>query len=165
MSSGRFSQIRSIIASTASGTRTSQPTVSISPLVSLASSSAVSFSTSSRRPQITTLAPSSRKRCAIERPSPVPPPVTRMRLPFSRSGWNIAGLLADLREGDPRGDHLFDLVHRVAELAQHCLGVGAEGARLAAWLSRRARELHRVADVAPAVLLPHHLAVLGMWML
>ena len=60
MSSGRFSQILSIMASTASGTRTSQPTVSISPFVSLASSSAVCFRTSSRRPQITTLAPSSR---------------------------------------------------------------------------------------------------------
>jgi hypothetical protein len=60
MSSGRLAQIVSIIASTASGTRTSQPIVSISPPVSFASSPAVCFSTSSRRPQITTLAPSSR---------------------------------------------------------------------------------------------------------
>src|ERR1022692_4418714 len=34
-------------------------------------------------------APSSRKRCAVALPRPVPPPVMRMRLPRRRSCWNM----------------------------------------------------------------------------
>ena len=54
-----------------------------------ASSRAVSATTAPRRPQMYTSAPSLAYSSAISRPSPVPPPVTRMRLPLSRSGRKI----------------------------------------------------------------------------
>src|SRR3972149_3354082 len=38
-------------------------------------------------------APSSRYLSAISRPRPVPPPVTRMRLPLNNPGWNMMGPL------------------------------------------------------------------------
>src|SRR3954469_5210705 len=39
-----------------------------------------------------TSAPSSRNRAAISLPSPVPPPVTRMRCDLSRPSWNMSRL-------------------------------------------------------------------------
>ena len=64
---------------------------------------------------------------------PVPPPVTRMRLPLSRSGWNISSLLfPDLGQRDAGGHELVDLGRRVAVLGQHRPGIGAEFLGLAA---------------------------------
>src|ERR1035438_4836984 len=60
------------------------------PPVAEASSFAVCCTTSARRPQMKTCAPNCRKRSAMARPIPVPPPVMRMRLPFRRSLVNMA---------------------------------------------------------------------------
>src|SRR5579864_1615168 len=87
MSRGPSLQIDSIIASTASRFRTSQGRAWIGPFEE--SSTAVCSRTSSRRPQMWTRAPSSRKRSAIPLPRPVPPPVIKMRLLSRRSGRNI----------------------------------------------------------------------------
>src|SRR5271167_2977074 len=61
----------------------------MAPLVEAASSLAVCSTTSARRPHMYPLAPSCRKRSASERPMPVPPPVTRKRLPLRRSAVNM----------------------------------------------------------------------------
>src|SRR3954469_24830747 len=45
-----------------------------------------------------TSAPSSRNRAAISLPSPVPPPVTRMRCDLSRPSWNMSRLLLQNRD-------------------------------------------------------------------
>ena len=77
------------MSSTASGTRMSQVMgVTLTPRLPLISF-AVSSSTLPRRPQITTSAPSMANSSAISLPRPVPPPVTRMRLPFIRSLRNM----------------------------------------------------------------------------
>src|SRR5487761_2012902 len=61
-------------------------------------------------------APSSRYLSTISRPRPVPPPVTRMRLPLNNPGWNM---MCPLREnfarvaGRPRGASAAMLPHRL----------------------------------------------------
>src|SRR5271165_6826503 len=65
------------------------------PSVEAVSSAAVFCTTSARRPQMKTAAPSCRKRSAIARPIPVPPPVIRMRLPFNRSFLNMDRLILE----------------------------------------------------------------------
>src|SRR6516164_8053855 len=92
-SRGPSAQIASTVLSTASASRTSQTWVSTLPPASPASLAAASRRTSARRPQMTSRAPSSRKRRPMEKPRPVPPPVIRMRLPWRRSAWNMLGAL------------------------------------------------------------------------
>src|SRR4051794_17071336 len=53
------------------------------------SSSTVSASGSSRRPQITTRAPSDASSTAAARPNPDPPPLTMATCPSRRPGWKI----------------------------------------------------------------------------
>src|SRR5205085_8991603 len=53
---------------------------------------AVASHTDLRRPQMKTSAPSSRNFAAISLPSPVPPPVTRMRCDFRMPSLNTRGL-------------------------------------------------------------------------
>src|SRR6516165_3501903 len=60
-----------------------------------------SASTSVRRPQITTSAPSAAKRAAKLFPSPVPPPVTRIFWPLRRSLANIVVSLSCRSELHP----------------------------------------------------------------
>src|SRR6266700_3374206 len=74
----------STISSTASGLRMSTPWLVTRPPWRSISSVAVSSQTILRRPQMWISAPSWRKRAAIDLPSPVPPPVTRMRRPARR---------------------------------------------------------------------------------
>jgi len=78
------SQMRCTMASTAAASRMSTAWVFTLPPKDLA----VSSSTPPRRPQIHTSAPSSTYFATISFPMPVPPPVTRMRLPFRRPGLN-----------------------------------------------------------------------------
>src|SRR6266576_2479669 len=80
---------RVIMFSTASGDRMSHSIGVTRVLCVSASSRAVSATTARRRPQMYTSAPSLAYSPAISRPSPVPPPVTRMRLPLSRSARKI----------------------------------------------------------------------------
>src|SRR3989441_5176958 len=80
---------RVIMFSTASGDRMSHSIGVTRVLCVSASSRAVSATTAPRRPQMYTSAPSLAYSPAISRPSPVPPPVTRMRLPLSRSARKI----------------------------------------------------------------------------
>src|SRR5260221_10740416 len=95
------SQIACTMASTAAASRMSTVWHFTEPPCFAVSSAAV-FSNGSRRlPQMHRSAPSSRYFAAISRPRPVPPPVTRMRLPLRRSFRNT-GLdgqydLADVR--------------------------------------------------------------------
>src|SRR5262245_53912246 len=79
------SQICCTMASTACASRISTEWVLTLP----PSSFAVASRTAPRRPQIQTSAPSSTYFLAISLPSPVPPPVTRMRLPLSRPSLNM----------------------------------------------------------------------------
>src|SRR3954469_16539554 len=79
------SQIRCTIASTACASRMSTGWVFTLP----PSERAVSSRTPPRRPQIQTSAPSWTYFAAISLPRPVPPPVTRMRLPLSRPSLNM----------------------------------------------------------------------------
>ncbi len=109
-SSGRAANSSSTSASTASRSRTSQTWVETAPPVAARCSCAVASSTSARRPQIASSAPSSRKRRPMLLPSPVPPPVIRTRLPAKRSSRNIApsprsGVLSSFtrRPKAPRG--------------------------------------------------------------
>src|SRR6266851_3730706 len=86
---GPSSKTRVIMFSTASGNRMSHSIGVTRVLCVSASSRAVSATTAPRRPQMYTSAPSLAYSSAISRPSPVPPPVTRMRLPSSRSARKI----------------------------------------------------------------------------
>src|SRR4029077_7290488 len=79
------SQIRCTMASTAWASRISTACVLTLP----PSERAVSSRTEPRRPQIQTSAPSSTYFAVISLPSPVPPPVTRMRLPLSSPSLNM----------------------------------------------------------------------------
>src|SRR6185436_7209089 len=83
------SQIRCTIASTACASRMSTEWVLTVPPCLAVSSLAVASRTGPRRPQIHTSAPSSRYFVAISLPRPVPPPVTRMRLPLSSPSLNM----------------------------------------------------------------------------
>src|SRR5436190_5740719 len=74
-------------ASTASGSLTSQGVAAARPPAAR-TRSVTSCSGSGRRPTTATRAPSSARRKAIERPSPVPPPVMSVVFPASRSGRN-----------------------------------------------------------------------------
>src|SRR5436189_259744 len=100
-------QIAPTIRSTASASRMSSACVLTLPPCSAISASAVASSTALRRPHRKRSAPSSRYFDAISRPSPEPPPVTRMRFPFSNPAWNMGSLLlAALIERDlARLDH------------------------------------------------------------
>src|SRR2546422_3255765 len=86
---GPSSKTRVIMFSTASGNRMSHSIGVTRVLCVSASSRAVSATTAPRRPQMYTSAPSLAYSSAISRPSPVPPPVTKMRLPSSRSARKI----------------------------------------------------------------------------
>src|SRR6185436_4839668 len=94
------SQMRWIIASTACASRMSTEWV----LTFLPSSFAVASRTAPRRPQIHTSAPSWTYFAAISLPRPVPPPVTRMRLPLSRPSLNMRAprVRADFKRGEQR---------------------------------------------------------------
>src|SRR5258706_2909873 len=83
------SQIRCTIASTACASRMSTEWVFTVPPKDFIREPAVSSRTGPRRPQIQTSAPNSRYFAAISLPRPVPPPVTRMRLPLSRPSLNM----------------------------------------------------------------------------
>src|SRR5436190_22350982 len=97
------SQIRCTIASTAAASRMSTECVRTRPPCASISCFAVSSSTPPRRPPSHSSAPSSRYLAAISLPSPVPPPVTRLRLPLRRSSLNMraprvgSGHFSDLR--------------------------------------------------------------------
>src|ERR1051325_4864257 len=97
------SQMRWIIASTAWASRMSTEWV----LTFLPSSFAVASRTAPRRPQIQTSAPSWTYLAAISLPSPVPPPLTRMRLPLSRPSLNMRApwLSAHSKRGEERQAH------------------------------------------------------------
>jgi hypothetical protein len=86
---GASRQSASIMASTAAPSRISQRIAVTLPPESARIRADVASRNSSRRPQITSSAPSSRKRRPIAAPSPEPPPVTRIRFPLSRSFSNI----------------------------------------------------------------------------
>src|SRR6267378_930478 len=92
------SQIDCTIASTAAASRMSTVRVFTEPPCLAASSIAVFSSVVARRPQMKISAPSSRYFAAISRPRPVPPPVTRMRLPLSRSFLNTLHRQHDLAD-------------------------------------------------------------------
>src|SRR5258705_3392408 len=83
------SQIRCTIASTACASRMSTEWVFTLPPKEFIRERAVSSRTGPRRPQIQTSAPSVRYFAAISLPRPVPPPVTRMRLPLSSPSLNM----------------------------------------------------------------------------
>src|SRR5437660_6271459 len=84
------SQMRCTIASTAAASRMSTAWVRTPPPPRPASSSfAVFSSTAARRPQSQSSAPRARYLAAISLPRPVPPPVTRMRLPLRRPSLNM----------------------------------------------------------------------------
>src|SRR2546422_600938 len=91
------SQMRCTIASPAAASRISTEWVRTTPPRPATSSFAVLSSTAPRRPQSQSSAPSSRYLAAISLPSPVPPPVMRMRLPLRRSFLNMRAS----REGSP----------------------------------------------------------------
>src|SRR6202040_3444645 len=69
-------------------------------------SSQVDFKGSSRRPTTNRRAPNLAKWMAIERPSPLPPPVRNMARSFRRPGWNMAHHLSISKKhcssGEPR---------------------------------------------------------------
>src|SRR5215204_1262150 len=67
-----------------------------------------------------------------------------------------------LRQRHALGEQAADVGIAVASFLEHRLGVDTEAPGLAADAGWRARELDRVADVAVAVLLPDHVAMLGM---
>src|SRR5882724_9309284 len=92
------SQIDCTIASTAAASRMSTVRVFTELSCLPVSSSAVFSSVAARRPQMKISAPSSRYFAAISRPRPVPPPVTRMRLPLSRSFLNMSDRQHDLAD-------------------------------------------------------------------
>ncbi len=83
------SQIFCTIASTAAASRMSTAWLRTLPPCLAINSFAVSSSTPPRRPAIQSSAPSARYLAAISLPRPVPPPVTRMRLPLRRSSLNM----------------------------------------------------------------------------
>src|SRR5690606_11041309 len=97
VSGGPPAKMSSTMASMAAASRISTPKVSTRPPWALRISSAVWSRTPLRRPQMTISAPSWRYFSAMARPRPVPPPVTRIRLPASRSLRNMGCLLV----GDP----------------------------------------------------------------
>src|SRR5436309_16097058 len=74
------------------------------------------------RSAITTRAPSSRKRSAVSRPMPLPPPVMTATLPSSRPAIASPPLLHDALAAERR-----DAVRVEAEPAQHGVGMGADG--------------------------------------
>ena len=82
----------STISSTAWALRMSTPKVSMRRSgKTVRHAAAVSSHTDLRRPQIATSAPRRRNCSAIAWPSPVPPPVTRMRWPAMSRESNITG--------------------------------------------------------------------------
>src|SRR5439155_6143094 len=83
------SQILCTMASTAAASRISTDCVRTRPPCFAISSFAVSSSTPPRRPASQSSAPSARYLAAISLPRPVPPPVTRMRLPLRRFSLNM----------------------------------------------------------------------------
>src|SRR5262249_14079914 len=91
--SGPRRKISSIMASTAAASRMSTPWASTLPPCFFISSAAVSSHTDLRRPQMITSAPSARNFSAMPLPSPVPPPVTRIRLPRKSPSVNMRFLL------------------------------------------------------------------------
>src|SRR5262245_65047739 len=102
--SGPSLQIVSTMASTAAASRMSTACVFTVPPYSRLSAPAVSSRTASRRPQIQIAAPSARYLAAISRPRPVPPPVTRMRLPAKRSWRNTgSGFMVGRSSADETG--------------------------------------------------------------
>src|SRR5262249_52082081 len=126
-SMGPSRQIASIMASTAAPSRMSQRCTPTSPPILLRMSAAVTSSNSSLRPQMTSSAPSSRKRRPITAPSPEPPPVTRMRFPFSKPVSNIVSLLflpSSLRANGSRerapDDRLREAIHATASGEVDC---------------------------------------------
>jgi len=75
------------LAFTASSSRMSKACQVATPPSSMISAATVcNFST--LRPLITTCAPSEASSCATQRPMPEPPPVTQMRWPANKPGWN-----------------------------------------------------------------------------
>ena len=87
--SGARAHTPSSIASTWAASRMSQRCSSTAAAPSTSSRAALACSTSSRRPHSTRWAPRPAKRSAITAPSPVPPPVMRMRLPANKSVRNM----------------------------------------------------------------------------
>src|SRR3954471_2072209 len=118
------SQMRWTIASTACASRMSIACVRTLP----PSSFAVCSRTAPRRPAIQTSAPRATYLAAISRPRPVPPPVTRMRLPLRRPSLNMCAPRSrahskrrevrkadgqhEERDADPRN-------RRIARVARH----------------------------------------------
>src|SRR5439155_22379609 len=83
------SQILCTMASTAAASRISTDCVRTRPPCFAISAFAVASSTPPRRPASQSSAPSARYLAAISLPRPVPPPVTRMRLPLRRFSLNM----------------------------------------------------------------------------
>lgn len=84
------SHMAAMAASTASGSLMSTARAWARPGCAAFIAAAAVARTSPRRPQISTLAPSSIRRSAIIRPRPVPPPVTSTRAPSNSPARNIA---------------------------------------------------------------------------